>query len=170
MVAGAILPVCIYKNKLFFLFGKENKKETSAKGWSDFGGGCKHHETPYQTAIREGMEESSGFLDTKQLVKQGVYKLVHNSYNVFIVKSEYNPELPIYFNRMHEFIEQKMPKLLDTVLFEKQEIKWFSIDEMIQHRSEFRPFYQEITDLIVQNKTKINQFIKRKRKTRKNIV
>ena len=141
MVAGAILPVCIYKNKLFFLFGKENKKETSAKGWSDFGGGCEHHETPYQTAIREG-----------------------------IVKSEYNPELPIYFNRMHEFIEQKMPKLLDTVLFEKQEIKWFSIDEMIQRRSEFRPFYQEITDLIVQNKTKINQFIKRKRKTRKNIV
>ena len=170
MVAGSILPVCIFKNKLYFLFGKESKKEKSAKGWSDFGGGCEPHETPYQTAIRECMEESSGFLNPTELVKNGVYKIVHNTYNVFIVKLEYNPEISIYFNRMHQFIEQKMPKLLDTVLFEKQEMKWFSIDEMIRRRSEFRPFYQEITDLFVQHKTKIIQFVKNKRKTRKNIV
>ena len=168
MVAGSILPVCMYNKKLYFLFGKESKKEKSAKGWSDFGGGCESTETPYETALREGFEESSGFLNPKELVKKGVFKLVHNTYNVFIVKLEYDSQLPIYFNRMHKFIEHKMPKLLDTVLFEKQEMQWFSIDEMIERRSEFRPFYQEITDLFVKQKLKIIQFIKNGKKTRKN--
>ena len=129
MVAGSILPVCMYNKKLYFLFGKESKKEKSAKGWSDIGGGCESTETPYETALREGFEESSGFLNPKELVKKGVFKLVHNTYNVFIVKLEYDSQLPIYFNRMHKFIEHKMPKLLDTVLFEKQEMQWFSIDD-----------------------------------------
>jgi len=39
MVAGSILPVAYYKNKLYFLFGKENPMEDSSKGFSDFGGG-----------------------------------------------------------------------------------------------------------------------------------
>jgi len=121
MVAGSILPVCLYKNKVHFLFGKENKNEKDAPGWADFGGGCEPRETPYQTALREGKEESSGFLHPTELVKQGVYKLTHNNYHIFMVKHDYNPEIPLYFNRMHDFIEDKMPKLLNTVLFEKQE-------------------------------------------------
>ena len=168
MVAGSILPVCMYKNKLYFLFGKESKKETSAKGWSDFGGGCENNETPYKTALREGLEESSGFLNPIELVKKGVYKIVHNTYHVFIVKIEYDSQLPVYFNRMHKFIEHKMPDALDTVLFEKQEMQWFSLDDMIKRRNEFRSFYQEITDLFVQHKMHIIQFIKTK-KTRKHI-
>ena len=62
MVAGSILPVTIYKNQLYFLFGKENPMENSSKGWSDFGGGLEHGETPYITALREGSEELTGFL------------------------------------------------------------------------------------------------------------
>jgi hypothetical protein len=69
MVAGSILPVCIHNNQLYFLFGKENKKEKDAPGWADFGGGCEPRETPYQTALREGYEETSGFLQPKDLVK-----------------------------------------------------------------------------------------------------
>jgi 8-oxo-dGTP pyrophosphatase MutT (NUDIX family) len=166
MVAGSILPVCMYKNKLYFLFGKESKKETSAKGWSDFGGGCENNETPYKTALREGLEESSGFLNPIELVKKGVYKIVHNTYHVFIVKIEYDSQLPVYFNRMHKFIEHKMPDALDTVLFEKQEMQWFSLDDMIKRRNEFRSFYQEITDLIVAHKKHIIRFVKSS-KTRK---
>jgi 8-oxo-dGTP pyrophosphatase MutT (NUDIX family) len=167
MVAGSILPVCIHKNKLYFLFGKENDKEKDAKGWSDFGGGCEPHETPYQTALREGHEESSGFLQPKDLVKKGVYKLTHDTYHMFIVKLDYNEDIPLYFNRMHQFIQEKMPHLLKTVLFEKQELQWFSIDEVIQRRSEFRSFYQKITDHIVAHKQHIIRFIKSS-KTRKN--
>ena len=167
MVAGSILPVCIHNNQLYFLFGKENKKEKDAPGWADFGGGCEARETPYQTALREGYEETSGFLHPKDLVKHGIYKLLHNDYHIFIVKLEYNPTIPLYFNRMHHFIEDKMPNLLNTVLFEKQELQWFSFDEMIQRRSEFRSFYQEITDLIAAHKKHIIRFIKSS-KTRKN--
>ena len=167
MVAGSILPVCMHNNKLYFLFGKENKNEKNSPGWSDFGGGCESNETPYQTALREGKEESSGFLHPTDLVKKGVYKLSYNNYHMFIVKHEYNSDIVLYFNRMHEFIESKMPKLLNSVLFEKQEIQWFSIDEMIRRRSEFRFFYQDITDLIVANKQSIIQFVK-KSKTKKN--
>ena len=162
MVAGSILPVCMYKNKLHFLFGKENNKEDSAKGWSDFGGSSEGNETPYQTALREGMEESSGFLNPVELAKKGVYKLVHGTYNVFIVKMDYDEQLPLYFNRMHHFVSKKMPELLDTVLFEKQELEWYCIDDMIKCRSDFRPFYREITDLFVQHKNPIIQFINSK--------
>ena len=70
MVAGSILPVTIYKNQLYFLFGKENQLEDSAKGWSDFGGRLENNETPYQAALREGAEELTGFLgDSKELNK-----------------------------------------------------------------------------------------------------
>ena len=48
--------------KIYFLFGKENKYEDSASGWSDFGGGTDNKETFFQTACREGSEELTGFL------------------------------------------------------------------------------------------------------------
>mgnify|MGYP005661278921 FL=1 len=62
MVAGSILPMAIHNNKLYFLFGKENPLEKSAKGWSDFGGRLENSETPFSAAIREGSEELTGFL------------------------------------------------------------------------------------------------------------
>jgi hypothetical protein len=39
MTGSSLLPATIYKNKVYFLFGKENELEESAKGFSDFGGG-----------------------------------------------------------------------------------------------------------------------------------
>jgi hypothetical protein len=39
MGAAGILPATIRNGKLWFLFGKENKYEKSAPGFSDFGGG-----------------------------------------------------------------------------------------------------------------------------------
>jgi len=88
MVAGSILPVTIHKGKLYFLFGKENPLEDSAKGWSDFGGGCENGESPFETAMREGGEELTGFLGDgakiRKLIKQnrGTYLVEHNGYHV----------------------------------------------------------------------------------------
>ena len=48
MVAASLLPITIYKNKLYFLFGKENDMEDSAKGWSDFGGRVEKDENIYK--------------------------------------------------------------------------------------------------------------------------
>jgi len=95
MVAGSILPVTIHNGKLYFLFGKENKFEDSARGWSDFGGGCEGTESPYETAMREGGEELTGFLgdekSIKKLIKRnGLYKIEHNDYHVHIFHLPYD--------------------------------------------------------------------------------
>ena len=61
-MGAGILPTALYKGKLWFLFGKENQYETSAPGFSDFGGGTEKDESLLETAIREGGEELTGFL------------------------------------------------------------------------------------------------------------
>ena len=105
MVAGSILPVTIHNDKLYFLFGKENPSEKSAKGWSDFGGRLENKETPFEGAIREGSEELSGFLGNKSQLKSlirkngGIYKLKYNNYHLHLFFIEYDENLPKYFNQ-----------------------------------------------------------------------
>jgi 8-oxo-dGTP pyrophosphatase MutT (NUDIX family) len=174
MVAGSLLPVSIYKNKLYFLFGKENSMEDSSKGWSDFGGGMDSGETPFTTALREGGEELTGFLgDSKSLQKTikdagGVYKISHNDYHVHIFFMEYDENLPKYYNANHQFLWQRMNKKLlnDSKLFEKIEIGWFSVADMISRKKEFRNFYQEIVDIFIEKQADVSKFI-RSRKSRK---
>ena len=60
-MGAGLLPICIYKNKIYFLFGKENYTNDTP-GWSDFGGGREKNETDIETASREGAEELNGFL------------------------------------------------------------------------------------------------------------
>ena len=163
MVASAILPVAIYKNKLHFLFGKENPNEDSAPGWSDFGGRIEKGETPYQSALREGSEELSGFLGNEKQLKSlirkngGTMKLKHNNYYVYLFYIDYDKGLPLHFNNSHYYmwdkIDQKLP------FFDKIEIDWFTVEEMTKNRNIFRPFYREIVDLIIKNKQEIHKFI-----------
>lgn len=188
MVAGSILPVTIYKGKLHFLFGKENPMEDSSKGWSDFGGRMDTGETPFTAALREGGEELTGFLgddkDIRRKIKEagGVYKISHNDYHVHMFYMDYDENLPRYYNANHRFLWERMDKqmLNDTKLFEKIEIAWFSIDDLMTRRSEFRGFYREIIDLFINDSSKIRSFIlslplknskrsNKKRKTLKNV-
>jgi 8-oxo-dGTP pyrophosphatase MutT (NUDIX family) len=171
MVAGSILPVTIHNNKLYFLFGKENPMEDSAKGWSDFGGGVENGETPFSTAMREGGEELTGFLgdgkNIKKLIQNngGVYKIIHNQYHVHMFFLEYDENLPKYYNNNHFFLWERMDKnvLSKTKLFEKIEIQWFSLEDMEKKRNEFRNFYQEIVDKFIEEKENIYIFIEKKK-------
>jgi 8-oxo-dGTP pyrophosphatase MutT (NUDIX family) len=168
MVAGSILPVTIKNGKLFFLFGKENSMEDSSKGFSDFGGGCENNESPFETALREGGEELTGFLgdgnNVRKLIKQngGTYKITHNDYHVHIFRIEYDENLPKYYNANHKFLWERMSKktLNDSKLFEKIEIQWFSIEDMKYRKNEFRKFYQEIVDRFLDDIVNIKKFIK----------
>jgi 8-oxo-dGTP pyrophosphatase MutT (NUDIX family) len=180
MVAGSILPVTIHNDKLYFLFGKENPLEASAKGWSDFGGGVEKGESPYTTAMREGGEELTGFLgnpkELKKMIKKngGIYKMSHDTYHIHIFYFPYDENLIKYYNQNHRFLWERMDVqvLSKTKLFEKIEIGWFSIEDMKRRRSEFRGFYQEITDQIIGDIENIEKFIRkninRSRKTQKN--
>ena len=177
MVASSILPVSIHKGKLYFLFGKENQMEDSAKGFSDFGGGVEGNETLLQTAYREGAEELSGFLgdesDLRSLIKKngGFYTLHHkeNNYHIHMFFLEYDTALPRYFTNHHQFVWQRMNKdfLNDSKLFEKQEIRWFSAKDLRTKKSEFRSFYQIIIDEIISELPKIESFIMKKGQKRR---
>jgi len=166
MVASSLLPVAFHKGNIYFLFGKENRMEDSAKGFSDFGGRVEGKETLMLTALREGSEEMCGFLGGPDQLKRriqrggGTFKLSHNDYHIHIFQMEYDPNLPLYFTNNHQFLWKRMDaKMLnDSKLFEKQEIKWFTPEEMQSNRSLFRNFYREITDLLLENKENIAAF------------
>ena len=168
MVAASILPVAFHKGKLYFLFGKENEMEDSAKGFSDFGGGVESGESIMQTALREGSEELSGFLgDSKaiqKLMKGGFYTLSHGEYHIHIFSMRYDENLPLYFTNHHRFVWQRMNKdvLNDSKFFEKQEIRWFSVDDMRKQKKVFRKFYQEMVDDILREIPEITAFIKKR--------
>jgi 8-oxo-dGTP pyrophosphatase MutT (NUDIX family) len=68
-MGAGILPTTIHNNKLYFLFGKENKY-ADTPGWSDIGGGTDNDETFMQTAMREGTEELIILTGVVQAVKR----------------------------------------------------------------------------------------------------
>jgi len=171
MVAASILPVTICNGELYFLFGKENEMEDSAKGFSDFGGRVEGSEKIYETALREGSEELCGFLGTpiqiSQLIKKngGTYILKfgeeNKAYHIHIFFMEYDERLPKYFTSQHRFLWDRMDKniLNDSKLFEKQEIKWFCEGELKRTLKQFRPFYREIVKLFISDLPNIRKFI-----------
>jgi 8-oxo-dGTP pyrophosphatase MutT (NUDIX family) len=167
MVAASILPVAVHKGKLYFLFGKENEMEDSAPGFSDFGGGVEDGESIFDTAIREGSEELCGFLgdssNIEKLLKTGVYKIIYDTYHIHIFLMDYDANLPCYFTNHHTFLWERMDKkvLNDSKYFEKQEIRWFSVEDMRRNVHEFREFYQKIVTLILTHTKKINEFVKK---------
>ena len=176
MVGSSILPVAIRNRKLYFLFGKENPLEDSAKGFSDFGGGNESSESLYETAIREGAEELTGFLgDGKQLQtlmhKHGkLFKINHkDQYHVHIFLMDYDENLPKYYNNNHQFLWRQMNKnvLNESKLFEKIEIEWFTPKMMRERRNEFRPFYREIVDHILKKEHMIRKKFNNKNSTKR---
>ena len=179
-MGASILPVTIYKGKLYFLFGKERTIDSNP-GWSDFGGGTDAKETYIHTAIREGGEELTGFLgsdsDVKKLLTRfGTFDIDFAStgfglYRVHIFPMQYDSQLPFYYNNNQRFLQKRLnPKIIkDTKIFEKQEIKWICVDDIKGMKKEFRSFYQNIVELILAKQLEIDTFIRRSlKKTRSN--
>jgi len=170
-MGGGILPVAIVNGKLKFLFGREAEDSK----WGDFGGGREGNETQFETAIREGCEELDGFLGCHSILRDRVKKnmigvIDTESLKTYVFVTEYDENLPIYFNNHHHFIKKKIPdKIGKNGLFEKSEIAWFTIDEMKKNRGKFRPFYKKVLDNIIKRSTtllklakKSNQYIMRR--------
>jgi hypothetical protein len=179
-MGAGILPTTIHNGKLYFLFGKENKFEDSAPGFSDFGGGTDYSETYLETAVREGAEELTGFLgnpkDIKKLLKKnGTYNIDYNTnghklYRMHIFPMNYDPMLAFYYNNNQRFLQQKLePEIIkSTKIFEKAEIRWICIDDIIKIRSQFRSYFQNIVDMIYEQKNDIEHFVMKGLKQHKN--
>ena len=180
-MGAGILPTTIHNGKLYFLFGKENKYETSAPGFSDFGGGTDNNESYFETAVREAGEELTGFLGDdsdirKMLKKNGTYNidLKTNSdkiYRMHIFPYEYNHWLAYYYNNNQKFLQKNLdPNVIKTTkIFEKAEIKWICADDLKRMRPQFRHYFRSMVDMILEQKDKINSFIERslKKSTKK---
>lgn len=175
-MGAGILPTTIHNNKLYFLFGKENQYEKSAPGFSDFGGGTDNSETFLETAIREAGEELTGFLGNdndirKLLRKYGTYNIDHKTdghktYRMHIFPFNYDEHLPFYYNNNQRFLQKRLdPNVIkSTKIFEKAEIRWICIDDLKKMRSQFRHYFQNIVDMILNQKESIKKFIEKSRK------
>jgi 8-oxo-dGTP pyrophosphatase MutT (NUDIX family) len=171
-MGASILPVTVHNGKVLLLFGKERNIDSNP-GWSDFGGGTDKGETFMETAVREGGEEMTGFLgssaDIRQLLKK--YGVVHvdyqskgySTYRCHIFPMTYDEQLPFYYNNNQRFLQKRLdPAVIrDTKIFEKTQIQWFDIDDLAKRRHEFRDFYRNIIDLILDKKTEIIAFAKK---------
>ena len=179
-MGAGILPTTIHNGKLYFLFGKENKYEDSAPGFSDFGGGTDNKETFFETAIREAGEELTGFLGDdndirKLLSKYGTYNIDyktdgHKTYRMHIFPFEYDEYLPFYYNNNQRFLQKRLdPNVIKkTKIFEKAEIRWICVDDLKKMRPLFRSYFQNIVDMILEKKINIEKFFKKNRKNMKN--
>ncbi len=175
-MGAGILPVSMHKNKLYFLFGKENKY-ADTPGWSDFGGGTDGSETRVETAVREGGEELTGFLGDDRVVRDMVtkspYVLIENRYgsnekNVYymhVTPMEYDESLPLYYNNNQRFLQKRLPvQIIKTSkIFEKAEIRWFCIDDLIKKKSAFRKYFQDILPMILGKREEIVALFKKGR-------
>jgi hypothetical protein len=181
-MGAGVLPACIYKNKLYFLFGKEHEY-CDTPGFSDFGGGTDNKESYLNTAIREGTEELTGFLGSKKdlskMLKKGTFNIDHQDnpkygiYRMHIFKLDYDEHLPFYYNNNQRFIQANLhPSIIKkTKIFEKAEIRWVCIDDLSKMKPQFRSYFQKIVDQVIEKKEDIMRFIKhgsKKTNTRKN--
>jgi 8-oxo-dGTP pyrophosphatase MutT (NUDIX family) len=180
-MGAGILPTTIHNGKLYFLFGKEGKYEDSAPGFSDFGGGTDNDETFLETAVRESGEEFTGFLGNdaevrKMLRKCGTYNIDyktdgHKTYRMHIFPFEYNEWLPYYYNNNQRFLQKRLDAkiLKNSKIFEKAEIRWIPIDDLKKMRPQFRSYFQNIIDMMLNQKESIKLFIQKcsKKSTKK---
>ena len=161
-MGAGILPIAKHANKLYFLLALE----VSDKKWSDFGGKGNKNESIYETAIREGYEETNGFFGNKREFKilvdnNYVLKIdkYNNSYRTYLINISYDKNLPFYFNNNAKFINDNFKELIDkNGFFEKKIVKWFSINELKNNRN-YRIFYKEIIDILIDNYILIKKLI-----------
>lgn len=157
-MGGGILPVARFRGEIMFLLGKE----VSSGKWCDFGGGREGNETKWQTAMREGAEELNGFLGcakdmSKKVKRNGVLEIHGGTWTTYVLEIDYDPLMPVYFNNQHRFIKEYLPATVKkhNGLFEKSEIKWFSIADLRDKRRYIRHCYKSVVDEVIRRKHEI---------------
>ena len=161
-MGAGILPVTILKGSIFFLLGSEQ----NSNYWCDFGGSSNNDESIFDTAIREGYEELDGFLGNQnqleKLVTNNLVSLCYtNRYTTFLfyVKPQVLCNVPYFFNNHRLFLEDEL--VIDYKkegLFEKNEIKLFSKEDLLLNYDDVRPFYRKIVSQLLEIET--NKFDK----------
>ena len=154
-MGGGILPVAIYKGKIYFLFSREYINGKPDGGlWSDFGGSKEKGETYFQTALREGYEESDKIIGSKNTIKNlmenSLQEITINDYRTYIILINYDKDLPKKFREHFLGVKKNHPeKISKKGLYEKDMLKWVSMDKLKSFKKEVRPWYKKIVNLII---------------------
>ena len=95
----------------------------------------------------------------------------HNTYRMHIFPFEYNHWLPYYYNNNQRFLQKRLPAKVfkTTKIFEKAEIRWVCVDELKKMRPQFRSYFKNIVDMMLNQKESIKSFIEKgvKKSTKK---
>ncbi len=178
MVGSGVILVALHKNKVYYLFGKEGSMERDKNcHWGDFGGGAKSGEDLLDTTTREGAEELNGFFGSKHdfekyILKNKVDEVAYDKRYTYLVRADYDEKLPFYFNNNYKFICEYLKGHVQhptNGLFEKSEIRWFTIEELKRERNIFRDYFRNIIDIIIYNHPKTLSKLKRGRSVSKKI-
>lgn len=171
-MGAGILPVTISNGILLFLMGKERGNGL----WADFGGSTDYGEQPIQTAIREGGEELNGILGLdndlyKKVTESMISPVEFNKYTSFLFSLDYDKKLVQTFKNNNEFAEIYLHDLINKKhngLFEKSEIKWFTVNEMKNNIKLFRPHYIPIINTIIYHEQIIRNSVNHYNREKKN--
>ena len=154
-MGGGVLPIAIYKGKVYFLFSREYINNKGDGGlWSDFGGSKDDDETYFQTALREACEESDKIIGSKKtiknLMKNSLHEITLNDYRTYVVLIKYDKDLPKKFREKFLRIKENKPHLLcKNGLYEKDMLKWYTYEDIKKNFNKFRPFYKNIVRTIL---------------------
>ncbi len=145
-MGAGVLPIAKHNGKLYFLFSREYGK--GKEEWRDFGGTRENNETDEETAAREGWEESAGFLGSqkkiKKLIKKKILK-VTNIYSTFVILIDYDKALPKKFNENFKKMYKKdKTKICKNGFYEKDKLKWISLNNLPQYYHIFPTWYRKI--------------------------
>ena len=106
------------------------------------------------------------------LKKYGTYNIDYKSdskfatYRMHIFPMEYDPFLSHYYNNNQRFLQKRLDQnvIKKSKIFEKEEIKWVCIDDILKMRKKFRSYFQNIVDIILDKREEITHFITKKLK------
>jgi len=176
MVGSGVILVALYNKEVYYLFGKEGSMERDKKcHWGDFGGGSKPGEDLLDTTTREGAEELNGFFGSKAdfekyILKNKIDEVAYDKRYTYLVKTEYDEKLPYYFNNNYKFICEYLKGHVEhptNGLFEKSEIRWFTVDDLKREKHIFRDYFQNIINIVIYNHPKtLSRLKKSSRKMR----
>ena len=149
-MGAGILPIAEFKGHEYLLFSREYSKINGKFDWRDFGGTPENDETIEETAIREGWEESAGFLGSKNNIKNLVKnklikKITTKIYTTYVVRIKYDKELPKKFREHFKKMYNKdKSKICKNGFYEKDMLKWIRVDKLKKNNHLFLPWYSKI--------------------------
>lgn len=135
--AAGIQPVALGEDGvLYFLLGRERGEPgwRDTGKWAQFAGKREAGESVLECAVREGYEESMGFLGRRWdirrgIAKRGAGKVEQTGMRTYLYWIDYDPDLPARYADVFDYMSGcECPH----GWMEKSELRWFPVDELAQ--------------------------------------